>query len=426
MLGIEIIRKEFDSVKKDLRKRGENEKLKWIDELRVKDEEWRNLKHETDELKHERNVLSRKIGEKRKEEEDPEEEIKKSKEISQRIDAKENRMKNLRKEIDLKLRKLPNLLHSSVPEGEDEKDNVEIKRWGEPPKFEQKLHVDLLEDWGMFDRKRGAKVTGSDFYFLRKNLVDLDLALKRFSLDFLKEKGYEMVQPPFLVNKEVYEGMIGSLRNMGEASYKIEDKDLWLIPTSEYPLGGMFKNETLLEGELPKRICAVSPCFRREGGTEGKYSRGLFRVHQFNKVEQFILSKPENSWDCHEELQENAEELYQKLGLHYRVVNVCTGDLGSKAAKKYDIECWMADGNFHETGSNSNCLDYQARRLGTKYREKEGKKPEGYVHTLNSTALAMSRTIIAIVEQYQQEDGTVKIPESLRDYMGGKKVIEPE
>jgi len=197
-----------------------------------------------------------------------------------------------------------------------------------------------------------------------------------------------------------------------------------MIATAEHPLGAMFMNEVFSKKELPLKLIGISPCFRKEVGTHGKYTKGLFRVHQFHKVEQFIFCSPEDSWRLHEELQQNSEELYQSLGLHYRVVNVCTGDIGSIAAKKYDTEVWMADGQFRESGSNSNCTDYQARRLNIKYREKEGQAPIGFVHTLNNTALATSRTIVAIVEQYQQKDGSVIIPKALRPYMNGIEVLD--
>ena len=250
------------------------------------------------------------------------------------------------------------------------------------------------------------------------------MAIQRFAIDFLRERGYMLVEPPYMVNRKVYEAMIGDPTDFSEASYKIENEELYLIPTAEYPLGGMFMNMAFTRDELPIKLIGVSSCFRREVGTHGKYAKGLFRMHQFNKVEQFIICLPEESYEFFEELQRNSEELYQKLGLHYRVVNVCTGDIGAKAAKKYDIEAWMADGNFREVGSNSNCTDYQARRLNIKYREKEGQPPKGFVHTLNNTALATSRTMIAILEQYQQKDGSVKVPEVLRPYMNGKRVIK--
>jgi seryl-tRNA synthetase len=207
-------------------------------------------------------------------------------------------------------------------------------------------------------------------------------------------------------------------------TYKVEGEDWYLIATSEHPLAAMFMNEVLDKKDLPIKLVGVSPCFRKEVGTHGKYTKGLFRMHQFNKVEQFIFCLPEQSWQLHEELQKNAEELYQKLGLHYRVVNICTGDIGTVAAKKYDIEAWMADGKFREVGSNSNCTDYQARRLNIRYREGPGKPPIGFVHTLNNTALATSRTMVAILEQFQQKDGSVVIPEVLRPFMNGIERLE--
>jgi seryl-tRNA synthetase len=226
-----------------------------------------------------------------------------------------------------------------------------------------------------------------------------------------------------MINRKAYEGMIDP-SDFEMVTYKVQDEDLYLIATAEHPLGAMFMNEVFNKEDLPLRLCGVSPCFRKEVGTHGKYTHGLFRVHQFNKVEQFVFCLPEQSHELLEELQQNAEKLYQKLGLHYRVVLICTGDIGTIASKKYDIECWMADGKFRETGSNSNCTDYQARRLNIRFREGPGKPVKGFVHTLNNTALATSRTIVAIVEQFQQKDGSVKIPKVLRPYMNGISKLE--
>lgn len=424
MLSIDLVRKDPEAVKESQRKR--NGDVDIVEDLREVDGEWREKLQEVEELRRKRNEATEEIERKKKEGKEAKEEIEEMKKLKKKLGPLEDEVEKLERERDGLLEKIPNVLDGSVPRGEGEKDNVEVRRWGEEPDFdfEPKIHTEILEKLDMLDLDRGAKVAGSDFYYLKNELVDLDLAIQRFALDFLRERGYRVVEPPHLVNRDVYEGMIGAIQeDGGEESYKLEDKNMWLIPTAEYPLGGMFMDETLLEEKLPVKVCAFSPCFRREGGGHGKYSRGLYRVHQFNKVEQFIISKPENSWDHFEELQKNAEKLYQKLDLAYRVVNVCTGDMGTKAAKKLDVECWMADGNYHETGSNSNCLDYQARDLGIKYREGEGKKPEGYVHTLNSTALATSRTMIAIVEQYQQKNGTVKIPKALRPYMNDREYL---
>lgn len=221
-----------------------------------------------------------------------------------------------------------------------------------------------------------------------------------------------------MMRKEAYKGAT-DFEFFHEQLYKIEDEDLYLIATAEHPIAAMFMNETFLASQLPLKIVAVSPCFRKEVGAHGKYTKGLFRMHQFHKVEQFVFCLPNQSWEMFEEIQKNAEELYQELGLYYRVVNICTADLGDFASKKYDIEIWMSDGIFREAGSNSNCTDYQARRLNIKYREKEGQLPKGFVHTLNSTAIATSRTMIAIIEQYQRENGDIIIPKVLQEYMNG-------
>jgi seryl-tRNA synthetase len=226
-----------------------------------------------------------------------------------------------------------------------------------------------------------------------------------------------------MIREKPYEG-VTDLADFENVMYKIEDEDLYLIATSEHSMASMYMNETLLAEHLPIKLCGISPCFRKEIGTHGRYTKGLFRVHQFNKVEQFVFCLPEQSWNIHEELQHNSEMLYQGLGLHFQVVNVCTGDIGNIASKKYDIEAWMADGEYREVGSNSNCTDYQSRRLNIKYRLKEGSAPENHVHTLNNTALATSRTIIAILEQNQREDGSIIVPRALQKYMNGIKIID--
>ncbi|HEX9914113.1 MAG TPA: serine--tRNA ligase, partial [Candidatus Bathyarchaeia archaeon] len=248
-------------------------------------------------------------------------------------------------------------------------------------------------------------------------------AIQMYAVGFLLKRGYSLIEPPYMIRRAAYEG-VTDLSDFESVMYKVDGEDLYLIATSEHAMGAMLQDETLLAEQLPIKLVGLSPCFRREIGAHGKYTKGLFRVHQFHKVEQFIFSLPEQSWELHEELQRNCEQLYEGLGLHYRVVNVCTGDIGSIAAKKYDTEFWMSDGEFREIGSNSNCTDYQARRLNVKYRLKEGAAPEGFVHTLNNTALATSRTMIAVMEQHQQEDGTIKVPKALQPYMGGVKIID--
>ena len=424
MLDIKLIRENFQMVRENLKRRNDPEILKMLDELVKLDKQWRANVTELNMLRQKRNQISIEIAELKKSGKDVTQKLKEAEEIPKKIKQLEEIVKKQEERIRYLRLKVPNLLHESVPFGKDENDNVEIRKWGKPPKFdfEPKDHVTILKNLGLIDQERAAKIAGAGFIFLKNELVLLDYAIIRFAIDFLMKKGFTLIEPPFMVNKEAYEGMIGDPTDFAEASYKIEGEDLYLIPTAEYPLGSMFMNETFNKSELPIKLVGVSPCFRREVGTHGKYTKGLYRMHHFNKVEQFVFCLPEDSWKWHEEIQKNSEELYQALGLHYRVVNVCTGDLGSKAAKKYDIEVWMADGKYREVGSNSNCTDYQARRLNIKFREKEGQPPLGYVHTLNNTALATSRTMIAIIEQFQQKDGSVKIPEVLWKYTGIKKL----
>jgi seryl-tRNA synthetase len=266
-------------------------------------------------------------------------------------------------------------------------------------------------------------VAGHGFYYLKGEMVLLDYAILNYTIDFMMKRGYQIIEPPFMMRKKPYLG-VTDLESFRDQLYKIEKEDLYLIATSEHPLAAIFMNEVITAKDLPIKLVGVSPCFRKEVGAHGKYTKGLFRMHQFNKIEQFIFCLPEDSWAFHEELQKNAEDLYKSLGLHFRVVNVCTGDIGMIAAKRYDIEVWMSDGNYREVGSNSNCTDYQARRLNIRFREKEGQAPAGFVHTLNNTALATSRTMMAILEQFQQKDGSIIIPKVLRPFMRGNEKIE--
>jgi len=426
MLDIKIIRENPKIVEENLKKRGDEEKLKLLKNLIINDKKYREELQELEKLKHDRNVVSDEISKLKKEGKDASHKIKEAAEIPGKIKKLEVQTNDLKSKIDLALYRIPNLLHESVPVGKDDSDNVEIRRWGKQPKFnfEPKSHLEILENLGMIDAESAGRVSGSLFFFYKGPIIFLDFALQRFALDNMSKKGFQIIYPPFMVNKKVYDGMIGDPTDFAEASYKVEGEDLYLIPTAEYPLGGMYIDQVINKKDLPLKLCGVSSCFRREVGTHGKFSRGLFRMHQFNKVEMIVICLPEESWDFHEEMQKACEEIYQQLGLYYRVVNVCTGDIGSKAAKKYDTEVWMADGNFREIGSNSNCLDYQARNLNTRYREKEGQAPKGFVHILNNTVLATSRTMLAILEQFQQKDGTVLIPKALWPYMNGIKKLE--
>lgn len=425
MLDIRLIRENPEIVKSDLRKRGMIEKIELVDELLQKDKKWRENIKKIGDLRHKRNLISRKVAELKKKGESISKEITEIKQIPEEIKKLEEENNTYKKRIRQILFNLPNILHESVPIGKDETENVEIRRWGTPPKFnfKPKNHLEIAIDLGLIDKERALKVSGSGFFYLKNELALLDLAIMRFAIDFLVKKGYTLIEPPFMMRRKPYECVV-DLADFENVMYKIEKEDLYLIATAEHPLASIFMNEVLNASELPIKLVGVSPCFRKEIGTHGKYTKGLFRMHQFNKVEQFIFCHPNDSWKFHEELQRNAEELYKALKLPFRVVNVCSGDIGTIAAKKYDIEVWMADEKYREIGSNSNCTDYQARRLNIKYREKEGQAPVGYVHTLNNTALATSRTMMAILEVYQQKDGSVKIPDVLVPYMNGIKEIK--
>ena len=422
MLDIKLIRENPEIIKKDLEKRNAQEKLSWLDDCIKKDKEYRKLLQEAQELRAKRNKVAEEINQLKKQGKDPKKALADAKLIPQKIAEIESKTNMLKEEITSYQMRLPNILHESVPVGNDDSDNVEIKRWGKPPVFHfpAKNHQELAESLGLADFERAAKVSGAGFYYLKGNLAKLDHALQRFAIDHLTGKGYTLVEPPLMLKRKPYEG-VTDLSDFESVMYKVENDDLYLIATAEHPMAAMFMDEVFEKKDLPVRLVGISPCFRREIGAHGKYTKGLFRVHNFHKVEQFIFCHPNESWKFHEELQRNSEELYEKLGLHYRVVNICTGDIGSIAAKKYDIEVYMADGVFRESGSNSNCTDYQARRLNVRFREKEGTAVVGPVHTLNNTALATSRTMIAVLEQYQRKDGSVEIPEALVPYMNGLK-----
>jgi len=427
MQDIKLIREHPEIIKNDLKRRKDKEKVKMVDNAIQYDKKWRELTQEANKLRQKRNVITQEIAELKKKGKDFKTKMKQVKEIPAKIKKLETQVEDYKKKIDYILMKLPNILHESVPYGKDENDNVVIKTWGKPPKFDfkPKTHMEIMKNLGLVDAERAAKVSGTGFLYLKNDMVLLDLAIQRFAINFLMKKGYTLIEPPFMINRKAYEGMI-DFEDFEMVTYNVAGTDLYLIATSEHPMGAMYIDEVLDKKNLPIKFVGVSPCFRKEVGTHGKYTKGLFRMHQFNKVEQFIFCFPEQSWQFHEELQNNSEQLYQQLGLHYHVVNVCTGDIGTLAAKKYDIEVWMADGQFREIGSNSNCTDYQARRLNIRFRKKEGQSPAGFVNTLNNTALATSRTMMAILEQFQQKDGSVVIPKVLRPFMNGIERLEKE
>jgi seryl-tRNA synthetase len=428
MLDIRLIRESPELVRNNLKKRGDPENLRMLDALIDYDRKWRQCLTELNNLRHERRQITAEIAEAKKKGTDAGSEMLKAKEADGKITKLEKQVAEAEEKVHEYLMRIPNLLHETVPSGKDENDNVEIRRWGDIPKFAfpVKDHIDLGLNLNIIDIERAGKIAGARFFYLRRDAVLLDMALINFALEEISRKGYTPIEPPFLMRRKPYEGVV-ALSDFEDVLYKVEDEDLYLIATSEHPMGAMFMDEVLKAENLPMKLVGVSANFRKEAGAHGKDTRGIFRTHQFNKVEQFVFSRPEDSWTIHEELIRNAEELVQKLGLAYRVVNVCTGDMGTVAAKRYDVEAWMpAQNSYREIISCSNDTDYQARRLNIRYREKEGASPKGFVHTLNSTALATGRTIVAIIENYQQKDGSVVVPEALRKYMGGTKKIAPK
>ena len=397
-----------------------------IDEVIRLDEEWRQARYDADQLRKKRNQAARGIAEAKKSGDSAAADaiLAEVASLGQEIDALSEKVDSCLAERDAIRMRVPNILHESVPVGEDDQKNTLHSLHGDKTDlgFEARNHNDLIEMNNWVDLARGAKVTGSRFYFLQGDLARLEMALQSYSANFLMERGYTLVQPPLMMNREAYEG-VTDLGDFETVMYGIEPDKYYLIATSEHPLTAMRMDEIIEPSELPIKLVGVSSCFRREVGAHGLSDRGIWRVHQFTKIEQIVICNPDDSWGHHEELLTNAVELWDSLGLHYRVVNICTGDMGTVASKKYDLEAWLPGANsYKEVVSCSNCTDYQANRLRMRYRTAEGNSA---VHTLNSTAVATSRALVAIMEQYQNEDGTVRVPEALVPHMGGQTILKP-
>ncbi len=421
MLDIRLIRENPEDVRMDLEKRNEKEKLEWLEDLLKSDAECRKLLQDNQRLRQRRNEMTEEINNLRKQGNDIKEKVQEAKELPGRIKQSDEKIAELKGRIEYYLMRLPNILHESVPAGRNSNDNTVIKTWGEKPKFdfELKSHGELLQELGLANFEKAAEVSGHGFYYLMGDIARLELALVNFAVELLSKKGYLLVEPPLMLRRKPYEG-VTDLKDFETMMYKIEGEDLILIATSEHPIAALLMNESFDEKQLPMKFIGFSPCFRKELGSHSIDTKGIFRVHHFNKVEQFIFCKAEDSWKFHEELLKNGEEIFQKLKIPYRVVNICTGDIGIVAAKKYDIEAWFPRENlYREVVSCSNCTSYQAVRLNI--RCKKGKDKE-YLHTLNSTAVATTRALRAIIENYQQKDGSIKIPTVLQKHMG-KKVI---
>lgn len=421
MLDAKIIRDQPEIIKQMLAKRQIEFPLNELLEL---DKKRRSLITEAQELKHKRNVVSEQIAMKKKEGQDASSVISEMKFIADRISALDAEIDSAEKRYRELMLMLPNLIHESVPEGRDENDNVEVRRWGEPRKFSFKArdHIDLGLSLDLIDLDRAAKTSGARFYFLKGDLVKMNYTLIQFAIDFLKKKNYTLIQTPYMINRKAMEGAI-IVSDFRDVIYKVEDDDLYLIGTSEHSIVAMHMDEIFDAKQLPIRYAGISPCFRKEAGAHGRDTKGIFRVHQFEKAEQLVFAKPEESWAEHEKMIRNAEEFFQLLGIPYRTVLLCTADLGKISAKTYDLEAWMPGQNaYREVVSCSNCTDYQARRLGVKYRDKPNEESK-FVHTINSTLVATERTLVAILENYQTEKGTITVPDVLQPYMDGVKEI---
>ena len=420
MLDPKIIRDKPELIKQMLKDRAvefDFEKMLELNKTR------KEMMMQSDELKQKRNQMSVKIGSEKKAGNDASELLREMGEISKKLDD----LESLRKTVDENYHNLsfsiPNLVHDSVPKGADESFNKQVRTWGEIPKFdfEVKDHIDLGLELDIVDIERASKTAGARFYYLKDGLVKLGQALTAFALDFVSNKNYNLIQPPYMINRQSMEGAVIA-DDFEDVIYKVQDEDLFLIGTSEHAIASMYYDEILEGSKIPLRYASISPCFRREAGAHGKDQKGIFRVHQFEKIEQFIFCRPEESWEEHEKMIKNTEEFYQQLEIPYRLMLLSSGDMGKVSAKTYDIEAWMAGQNaYREIVSCSNCIDYQSRRLKIRFREKSNEDTK-YIHTLNSTLVAIERTMVAISENNQTKDGHVEIPKVLQKYFGDNMI----
>ncbi len=425
MLDLRFVRDNLPIVKDMLEKRGYELDLSRFESL---DKRRRQIIRDLEEMRAKRNTMNKEIGEKKRRGEDTSKIFEEMKELSVKIKKMESELDPIEEELKGILMTIPNIPHASVPIGRDEKDNAVVRMWGEPRDFdfEPLPHWDIGEKLGILDFSRASKIAGARFALYIREGALLERALINFMLDIhTKEHGYTEVLPPFMVNTASMTGT-GQLPKFKDDLFKVEDWDLWLIPTAEVPVTNIHREETLKEEDLPLYYVSYTPCFRSEAGSYGKDTRGLVRQHQFNKVELVKFSIPESSYNELESLTRNAEEILRRLNLPYRVVSLCTGDLGFSASKTYDLEVWLPGQNvYKEISSCSNFEDFQARRAQIRFKRRGAKRSE-YVHTLNGSGLAVGRTVVAILENYQQKDGSVIIPEALRPYMNGIERIMPK
>ncbi|EOW2581734.1 serine--tRNA ligase [Listeria monocytogenes] len=424
MLDVKLLRNNFDEVKQKLQNRGED--LGEFEKFGELDKRRRTLIVEIEALKSQRNEVSQEIAKLKREKQDADAKIEEMRVVGDRIKTLDIELREIDEKLDMILMSIPNIPHESTPVGESEDDNVEIRKWGEVREFdfEPKAHWDLGTDLDILDFENAAKVTGSRFVFYKKLGARLERALINFMMDLhSNEHGYEEMLPPYMVNRASMTGT-GQLPKFEEDAFLIEAEDYFLIPTAEVPVTNYHREDILKAEDLPRKYTAFSACFRSEAGSAGRDTRGLIRQHQFNKVELVQFVKPEDSYEALEKLTGNAEEVLRRLELPYRVLSMCTADLGFTAAKKYDLEVWIPSYNsYREISSCSNFESFQARRANIRFRREPGSKPE-YVHTLNGSGLALGRTVAAILENYQDADGSVRIPKVLQGYMGGIEKIE--
>ena len=424
MLDLKRIRSNPEEIKKALLNRGEDFKESTIDEIVKLDEQRRRILVEVEVLKSKRNQVSSEIPKLKKAGEDVTSIMAEMRELGDKIKEEDLKVAEINEKIEYIMLRMPNIPNPLVPEGDTDEDNVEIKKWGEPKKFdfEIKPHWDLGTDLNILDFERASKITGSRFTIYKGKGARLERSLINYFLDtHTCENGYEEILPPYMANRDSMTGT-GQLPKFEEDAFKVENNGYFLIPTAEVPVTNMYRNETLKGSELPIKHVAYSACFRAEAGSAGRDTRGLIRQHQFNKVELVKFTKPEDSYAELDKLVQDAESILQGLGLPYRIVRICKGDLGFTAALKYDIEVWMPSYNrYVEISSCSNFEDFQARRANIKYRETPKDKPQ-FVHTLNGSGLAVGRTVAAILENYQRADGTIEIPEALRGYMNATEI----
>jgi len=422
MIDINFVRENPEAVKADIKKRHNKEQETWVDEILTLDTEWKKYKKQVDELRAERNTVSKQINEAKKEGKDAEEFLTKAKEIPAKIEDLEFKAVEAKDKIKHHLLHIKNISHEDVPEGGEENNKV-LKEYGDKKefKFEPKGHADLLDshpEWA--DLERAANVTGARWYFLKGELALLEMAVTRYAIDFMMGRGYNLVVPPFMLNREAYEGVV-SLDAFEEALYKIEDEELYMIATSEHPLTAQYRDTVLDAGALPLKIVGYSTNFRKEAGSHGKDTKGIFRVHQFNKIEQIIICKPEDSWEYHKEITKNMIDFFETLDIPFQTVLLAVNDASGTAAMTIDLELWYPQQNeYREIGSSSNCTSYQTVRSNIRCQEGNERK---YAHSLNSTCVATSRALCAIMENFQNEDGSVNVPAVLQKYMNGLQIL---